>query len=81
MPEVWDMSYSQATSLRYPLRPGKLSATRFVAFQKLIERQSLLSQLGIYIAYVSCDLDQTDINGNAGNPRSYVSRHWKDRVF
>jgi len=56
------MSYSQATSLRYPLRPGKLPATRFVGFQKLIGRQSLLSQLGICIAYVSRDLDQMVIN-------------------
>ena len=46
------MSYKQATSPQYPLRPGKFATTRLMGFQRLIGRQSLLSQLGIYIAYV-----------------------------
>ena len=50
------MSYRQATSPVYPLRPGKLATTRFMCFQRLIGRQNLLSQLGIYIAYVPRDL-------------------------
>lgn len=50
------MNYRQATSLQYPLRPGKLATTRFIGFQRLIGRQSLLSQLGIYIVYVPRDL-------------------------
>ncbi len=50
------MGYKQATSPRYPLRPGKLAATRSMYFQKLMGRQSLLSQLIIYIEYVLCDL-------------------------
>jgi hypothetical protein len=50
------MNYRQATSPQYPLRPGKLATLRFTSFQKLIGMQSLLSQLGIYIAYVPRDL-------------------------
>ncbi|KAI0002957.1 alpha-mannosidase [Russula compacta] len=35
IPEVWDMSYRQATSLQYPLRPGKSAAIRFMRFQEI----------------------------------------------
>ena len=49
LPEVWDTTFRQATSLQYPLRPGR-SVLALILLTYLTVPQNLLNRLGTCIA-------------------------------